>query len=101
LPTNSTARVDGVEDIREMFRRGLKRARRSLAGTPEQLAVLKEAGVVDAGAQGFVDLLEGVWRYMRSGKVPEMASLARPAAPPRRPPARPSAPNNTASAPSA
>jgi uncharacterized protein len=65
----------GVEDIREMFRRGLKRARQSLAGTPDQLAVLKDAGVVDAGAQGFVDLLEGVWRYMRSGRVPKMASL--------------------------
>jgi uncharacterized protein len=65
----------GVEDIREMFRQGLKRARKSLAGTPDQLAVLKDAGVVDAGAQGFVDLLEGIWRYMRSGKVPEMASI--------------------------
>jgi uncharacterized protein len=68
--------ADGVEDIREMFRQGLRRARKSLAGTTEQLAALREAGVVDAGAQGFVDLLEGVWRYMRSGRVPEMASLA-------------------------
>lgn len=67
--------ADGVEDIREMFRQGLRRARKSLAGTPEQLVVLKNAGVVDAGAQGFVDLLEGVWRYMRSGRVPDMASL--------------------------
>ena len=67
--------ADGVEDIREMFRQGLKRARESLAGTPDQLAALKDAGVVDAGAQGFVDLLEGIWRYMRSGKVPEMANI--------------------------
>lgn len=67
--------ADGVEDIRQMFRQGLKRARQSLAATPEQLAVLKDAGVVDAGAQGFVDLLEGIWRYMRSGKVPEMANI--------------------------
>lgn len=35
-------------------------ARAALARTPEQLAVLRKAGVVDAGAQGFVDLLEGV-----------------------------------------
>ncbi len=61
---------DGVEDIRALFQRGLKRARQSLAATPEKLAVLREAGVVDAGAQGFVDFLEGIWRYMRSGKVP-------------------------------
>lgn len=65
---------DGVEDIRELFARGLKRARRSLAGTTEQLAALREAGVVDAGAQGFVDLLEGIWRYMRSGRMPRQAS---------------------------
>lgn len=67
---------DGVDDIREMFRRGLKRARKSLAGTPDQLAVLREAGVVDAGAQGFVDLLEGIWNYMRSGRMPSFADDA-------------------------
>ncbi|MFW6341048.1 MAG: DegV family protein [Wenzhouxiangella sp.] len=61
---------DGVDDLRALFQRGLRRARQSLAATPEKLAVLREAGVVDAGAQGFVDLLEGIWRYVRSGKVP-------------------------------
>jgi DegV family protein with EDD domain len=35
-------------------------ARDSLARTPEQLEVLKKAGVVDAGAKGFVSMLEGV-----------------------------------------
>ncbi|AKS43172.1 DegV family protein [Wenzhouxiangella marina] len=66
-------RVDeGIEDIRALFQHGLKRARKSLSETPEKLSALKEAGVVDAGAQGFVDLLEGVWNYMRSGKVPEL-----------------------------
>ncbi|TVS12941.1 MAG: DegV family protein [Wenzhouxiangella sp.] len=64
----------GVEDIRDLFRRGLARARKSLAETPDKLAVLREAGVVDAGAQGFVDLLEGVWRYMRSGRMPAMVT---------------------------
>ncbi len=62
---------DGMDDIRALFRQGLKRARHSLATTPEKLAVLREAGVVDAGGQGFVDLLEGIWRYMRSGKIPD------------------------------
>jgi DegV family protein with EDD domain len=62
----------GEEDIRELFRLGLDRARRSLAQTPDQLAALREAGVVDAGAQGFVDLLDGIWGYIRSGKVPPL-----------------------------
>lgn len=66
--------TEGVDDIRTMFLQGLRRARKSLAGTPDQLAALREAGVVDAGAQGFVDLLEGIRRYMRSGRVPEFSS---------------------------
>ena len=67
---------DGVDDIRELFRRGLERSRKSLAGTPDQLAALRDAGVVDAGAQGFVDLLEGIWQYMRSGRMPRFATEA-------------------------
>jgi len=40
-------------------------ARRSLASTPDLLPVLKKAGVVDAGAKGFVSLLEGVRLFVR------------------------------------
>jgi len=68
----------GINDIRQLFRRGLARARRSLAATPEQLSVLREAGVVDAGAQGFVDLLEGIWQYVRSGQIPQLNAVAAP-----------------------
>ena len=35
-------------------------AAESLERTPELLPVLKDAGVVDAGGEGFVDLLEGI-----------------------------------------
>ena len=58
----------GVEDIREVFEYGLISARKSLAGTPDLLPVLKQAGVVDAGGQGFVDLLEGVWSFIENGE---------------------------------
>ena len=44
-------------------------ARRSLAATPDLLPVLKKAGVVDAGAKGFVSLLEGVLLFVR-GDLP-------------------------------
>ncbi|MGY6555457.1 MAG: DegV family protein [Wenzhouxiangella sp.] len=67
---------DGIDDIRALFKQGLKRARHSLATTPDKLAVLREAGVVDAGGQGFVDLLDGIWRYMRSGKMPRREQAA-------------------------
>jgi DegV family protein with EDD domain len=42
-------------------------ARRSLATTPDLLPVLKKAGVVDAGAKGFVSLIEGVLLLLEGG----------------------------------
>jgi uncharacterized protein len=42
----------------------LTRARESLERTPTLLPALKKAGVVDAGAKGFVGLLEGVLAYI-------------------------------------
>lgn len=47
----------------------LNAARSSLARTPQQLDVLAAAGVVDAGAQGFVDLLEGMQDYAVTGEI--------------------------------
>ena len=60
---------EGVDDIRELLEYGLSCARESLANTPELLPVLKKAGVVDAGGQGFVDLLEGIWCFIESGEA--------------------------------
>jgi hypothetical protein len=40
-------------------------ARESVARTPDLLPVLAEAGVVDAGGQGFYVMLEGWLRYLR------------------------------------
>lgn len=59
----------GTTDLQSLLRHGLDRARESLANTPKLLPVLRQAGVVDAGAQGFVDLLEGIWAYVESGRV--------------------------------
>jgi DegV family protein with EDD domain len=69
--------ADGVHDIRSLLKHGLERARTSLANTPNQLPVLKQAGVVDAGGQGFVDLLEGIWDFIESGKIPAAAAALR------------------------
>lgn len=54
-------------DPRAGFARALQRARRALADTPKQMAVLQKAGVVDAGARGFVDWLEGIAEYVEGG----------------------------------
>ncbi len=47
-------------------------ARRSLATTPDLLPVLKKAGVVDAGAKGFVALLEGADLLVRGEVVADV-----------------------------
>jgi hypothetical protein len=67
-----------VKDFAALLSESLKTARESLATTPEKLAVLKKAGVVDAGAQGFVFLLEGIVKYIR-----EAARRALPEPPPK------------------
>ena len=65
-----TRRVaSGANDIKALIRHGLDRAQESLDNTPNQLPALKQAGVVDAGGQGFVDLLEGIWTFIVSGEV--------------------------------
>jgi DegV family protein with EDD domain len=69
----STELVDrvaaGTSDLQTLLRHGLDRARESLANTPKLLPVLRQAGVVDAGAQGFVDFLEGISAYVESGRM--------------------------------
>jgi uncharacterized protein len=62
-------------DPRHWFGAALARARTALADTPRQLAVLRQAGVVDAGAQGFVDLLEGIDDWLRTGAEPEATDV--------------------------
>ena len=48
---------------------GIDEAEKSLENTPNLLAVLKKAGVVDAGAQGFVDFLHGIFNFIKNGDL--------------------------------
>jgi hypothetical protein len=60
----AAARASEATDFVPLVTQVLEQARDSLARTPEQLAVLKRAGVVDAGAKGFVSMLEGVLMFV-------------------------------------
>lgn len=62
-------------DFVPFITRVLAGANASLEKTPELLAVLKDAGVVDAGGKGFVRLLEGVARLIE-GRVTATAPNA-------------------------
>jgi uncharacterized protein len=61
-------------DFAVLLKDSLLRARESLAETPKKLPVLKKAGVVDAGAQGFVHLLEGLMDYIDEGTIAALAA---------------------------
>lgn len=60
--------------LAELVRDALRATREALARTPEQLDVLREAKVVDAGAQGFVDMLEGMTDYLQTGRLEAVAA---------------------------
>lgn len=55
--------------FRQWFEVALDDAKKALANTPNQLPVLMKAGVVDAGAQGFVDMLDGVFQFIQDGQI--------------------------------
>jgi DegV family protein with EDD domain len=54
----------------ELFDRTLPGVEESLRRTPDQLAVLKQSGVVDAGAQGFYHFVRGARDYLLTGNAP-------------------------------
>ncbi len=58
-----------TEDFTEILKTALQKAKISLAETPKKLDVLKKAGVVDAGALGFIHILEGIENFINNGKI--------------------------------
>jgi len=60
----------------DVFRAALDRARESLARTPAMLPVLRQAGVVDAGGQGLVYIMEGLLHGFTGERVEEASYRA-------------------------
>jgi DAK2 domain fusion protein YloV len=46
-----------------------------LARTPEQLPILKEAGVVDAGGAGVLEVMRGIAAHVRGEPLPELQAV--------------------------
>jgi DAK2 domain fusion protein YloV len=57
------------DDLAAILERMVTRGRESVARTPSLLPILKQAGVVDAGGQGYLVILEGMLRYLRGEPV--------------------------------
>lgn len=61
--------AESVEDIDEFCRLVIEEAEAVLAKTPDMLPVLKEAGVVDSGGQGLVEVLKGAYDALLGKEV--------------------------------
>ncbi len=62
----------------ELLVRVVERGEAALAATPELLPVLKEAGVVDAGGAGLVEIVRGLTASVTGEELPEAPSVAVP-----------------------
>lgn len=65
------AGTDG--SIENIIENAVDRGNEALLKTPEQLPALKQAGVVDAGGQGWMFVLEGALEYLKTNKIIERA----------------------------
>jgi DAK2 domain fusion protein YloV len=70
---------EGESDFYRLANGVLRAANSALERTPDQLPVLKEAGVVDSGGAGFCYFLEGILRFLPDATVHGTAFPRRPA----------------------
>lgn len=84
----AAAKVSASQDgksIAETLESTVAAARSAVARTPTMLAILRDAGVVDAGGQGLLIILEGALSYLKGEVAPEaLYSTAEPVSPPHR-----------------
>jgi uncharacterized protein len=75
-----TAHRDGEESLTALLDRAAAAARDAVQQTPELLPVLKEAGVVDAGGQGFALMIDAFLAVVDGRPLPEPEVVATPPA---------------------
>jgi len=64
-------KADSCQDIVSLLEVVVAASATSVANTPNLLAVLREAGVVDAGGQGLYTIMDGALRFLK-GEMKEM-----------------------------
>ncbi len=65
----AVAKAEASDDISEVFEYLLDKGNKTLSKTTEMLPALKQAGVVDAGGQGWMYFLEGCFEVLKTGEV--------------------------------
>ncbi len=66
------------DDFQIILHKSLEEAEKALTDTPKQLEVLAKAGVVDSGAKGFVDLLQGITEFIKAGNLRDIPLFEKP-----------------------
>jgi hypothetical protein len=66
----------GEQQFTKVMQRAVLHAEKALADTPKHLDVLRKAGVVDAGAMGFTELVAGMSEYLDSGKIMKLPDMS-------------------------
>ncbi len=66
---------NAVQQFGALMEEAVAAAQNALTKTQEQLDVLRKAGVVDAGAKGFVAMLEGMAGFVMHGQITEKPDL--------------------------
>ncbi|MGH7443251.1 MAG: DegV family protein, partial [Longimicrobiales bacterium] len=72
------ASTQATGDFGDLVELMLTRAQHALARTPELLPALRAAGVVDAGAKGFVAMMEGVAAFAKGDPFVALAAPLQP-----------------------
>ena len=80
MADKATELVGTTEDLEVFLRAVIKHGDYVLSQTPEMLPVLKEAGVVDSGGQGLMEVFKG-WQDAFLGKEMDLSAI--PAAAPK------------------
>lgn len=62
-------------DFQHIWKVSMAASQKALDYTPEQLQVLKDAGVVDAAGRGFQSILEGVMTFMDTGNIRQLPEI--------------------------
>ncbi len=68
--------AENEAEFSAVLRNAMQCAEEALADTPNQLDVLRKAGVVDAGAKGFTELMAGMSEYLRGGTFIPMPNVS-------------------------
>lgn len=68
----STRAASASDDFLFVIGETVEAAREAVIKTPDLLPVLKEAGVVDAGGQGLLVILEGIHKYLKGEPLGEI-----------------------------